>query len=341
MKGLILAAGRGSRLRPLTDNISKPLLPLANRPLISYPLQQLIDAGITEIGIVANPDNVEELRSALAGYPAQLSYIIQPEPLGLAHAVGCARDFCGDSEFVLLFADNIFLQSLESGLASWKLLRPEALLHTIEVDDPRAFGVAVLEGQRVIDLEEKPAEPRSNHAVIGIDIFTPQIFSAIDSIAPSARGEYEITDAMMELVRRGGLVHAEPLLGPWYDTGTFADLIAAHHCAMDMQRIFELADDIEQLRSHTVFDVDVRGGSSLSGSRLIGPVRVGERCSIVDSVLNEYVSVGNGARLEGCTLSNVQVYPGTEARGISASNAIIAGQLLIEADGTITKLERD
>ena len=341
MKGLILAAGRGSRLRPLTDNISKPLLPLANRPLISYPLQQLIDAGITEIGIVANHDNVAELRAALSGWPARLSYIIQPEPLGLAHAVGCARDFIGDSEFVLLFADNIFLQPLASGLEQWQLQRPSALIHTIELEDPRAFGVTVLDGQRVVDLQEKPTQPRSNLGVVGIDIFTPGIFDAIDSIAPSARGEYEITDAMMELVRRGEPVLAVPLVGPWYDTGTFGDLIRAHHCAMDMHTKFELADHIEQKRSHTVFEVDVRSGSRLIGSRLVGPVLVGPGCSIVDSVLDEYVSVGAGSRLHNCRLSNVQVYPGSTASGIEARAAIIAPGLMISADGSISRLAGD
>lgn len=339
MKGLILAAGRGSRLKPLTDRTSKPLLPLANRPLIDYPLQQLLDAGITEIGIVANPDNRDALEAALEGRPARIEFIIQPQPLGLAHAVGCAREFCGNDEFVLLFADNIFLQPLSVGLSRWHELRPAALLHTIELEDPSAFGVAVLEGSRVVDLEEKPANPRSNLGVVGIDIFTPEIFDAIDSIEPSARGEYEITDAMMELVRRGRHVHAEPLIGPWYDTGTFGDLIRAHHCAMDMVEHFELADGIEQQQSQTVFDVDVRPGASLLGSRLIGPVLVGNDAAVVSSVLDEYVSVGNGARLESCHLSNVQVYPGAVASNLIARDAIIAPGLLIYADGSTVPLD--
>ncbi|MCB1215975.1 NTP transferase domain-containing protein [bacterium] len=339
MKGLILAAGRGSRLAPLTDTVSKPLLPLANRPLIDYPLQQLLTAGITEIGIVANPDNRPELEAALAHIPAQLEYIIQPEPLGLAHAVGCARPFCGQSDFVLLFADNVFLQPLEHGLQVWREQRPDCVLHTLEVEDPRAFGVAVLDGQRVIDLEEKPRNPRSNHAVIGIDIFRPSIFAAIDSIAPSARGEYEITDAMMELVRRASNVQAVPLLGPWYDTGTFADLIRAHHFAMDCWQHFELAEGITQQQSHTVFDVDVRPGTELRGSRLIGPVRVERDCRIIDSRLEEYVSVGAGAELRGCRLTNVQVMPGSRATGLTLRDALIAPGLVITAEGERISLD--
>ncbi|MCB1221374.1 MAG: NTP transferase domain-containing protein [Planctomycetales bacterium] len=333
MKGLILAAGRGSRLAPLTDTVSKPLLPLANRPLIDYPLQQLLDAGITEICIVANPDNRNELEAALDGTAARMHYIIQPEPLGLAHAVGCAREFCGGSEFVLLFADNVFLQPLETGLAAWRELQPNCIIHTIELDDPRAFGVAVLDGQRVVDLEEKPAVPRSNHGVIGIDIFTPEIFEAIDSIQPSARGEYEITDAMMELVRRGRHVHAVPLIGPWYDTGTFADLIRAHHCAMDTWQQFELADGIEQRQSHTVFDVDVQAGTRLDGARLIGPVRVASGCEIVDSVLEEYVSVGRDCRIQSCHFTNVQLMPGSRVRNLVARDCIIAPGLQVTAEG--------
>ncbi len=339
MKGLILAAGRGTRLSPLTDSVSKPLLPLANRPLISYPLEQLLRVGITEIGIVANPGNRDALEAALEGTPARLQYIIQPEPLGLAHAVGCARDFIGDSEFVLLFADNIFLQPLETGLAQWRELRPAALIHTIELEDPRAFGVAVLDGQRVVDLEEKPAAPRSNHGVIGIDIFTKEIFSAIDSIKPSPRGEYEITDAMMELVRRSRHVHSVPLLGPWYDTGTFSDMIRAHHCAMDMVPHFELAQGIEQRQTHTVFDVDVRPGASLLGSRLIGPVLVERDSEVRDCVLEEYVSVGADCRLLSCHFTNVQVYPGSRASHLIARNALIAPGLLISADGSLLPLD--
>ena len=339
MKGLILAAGRGSRLRPLTDSVSKPMLTLANRPLIDYPLQHLLDSGITEIGIVANNDNCDELERALELTPASMHYIIQPEPLGLAHAVGCAREFCGADDFVLLFSDNVFLQPLDSGLHDWRELRPDCIIHTIEVDDPRAFGVAVLEGQRVVDLEEKPAEPRSRNAVIGIDIFGPSIFEAIDSIQPSARGEYEITDAMMELVRRGRHVHSVSLAGPWYDTGTFGDLIRAHHCAMDTWQQFELADGIFQKQSHTVFDVDVRPGAHIEGSRLIGPVRIAANSRIIDSVLDEYVSVGEGCELRSCHLTNVQVYPGTHASNLIARDALLAPGLLIDAEGRMTKLD--
>jgi len=195
MKGLILAAGRGTRLRPLTGRRSKPLLPLIGQPLIAYPLQKLLYAGITEIGIVAG-DNEDELRSGLSHIPADLSFIRQDEPLGLAHAVNCARGFCADDDFILLFCDNLFSEPLALAQAQWAqecAAVPDlgALIHTIEVDDPRAFGVAVVdEAEFVVELEEKPAQPKTNLAVIGIDFLTPSIFEAIGSKS-NARKVYE------------------------------------------------------------------------------------------------------------------------------------------------------
>ncbi|MCH7472531.1 NTP transferase domain-containing protein, partial [bacterium] len=176
MKGVILAAGRGTRLRPLTDKRSKPLIPLANRPLISYPLHKLIEAGITEIGIVVG-ENEEELRSTLGctaepgagtSFAADLHYIKQDQPLGLAHAVKCAEAFCAGEEFVLLFCDNLFAEPLKPALAEWRKLDAAALVHTYEMAEPRASGVAVVEDGWVLELEEKPERPKSNLAVVGI-----------------------------------------------------------------------------------------------------------------------------------------------------------------------------
>ncbi len=230
MKGLILAAGRGTRLGELTANRSKAMVPLAGRPLISYPLEKLLQVDITDIGLVVG-SNEDELREGLAEYGGHcnFSFVRQDQPLGLAHAVNCAKDFVGNDDFVLLFCDNIFNETLHGAVAEWERLRAEhgdcALIHTIEMDDPRACGVAVLgEDYFVTELEEKPQQPKSNLAVVGIDFFTPRIFEAISRIQPSARGEYEITDAISELIRLGCPVKALPLHGWWYDTGTPDDL---------------------------------------------------------------------------------------------------------------------
>ncbi|MCC7478066.1 NTP transferase domain-containing protein [bacterium] len=230
MKGLILAAGRGTRLGALTADRSKAMVPLAGRPLISYPLEKLQQVEINDIGLVVS-SNEQELREGLADYSGRCSFtfIRQEQPLGLAHAVNCAKDFTAGEDFVLLFCDNIFSETLHGALAEWERLRAEhgdcALIHTIEMPDPRACGVAVLgEDYFVTELEEKPQQPKSNLAVVGIDFFTPKIYEAISHIGPSARGEYEITDAISELIRMGCPVKALPLRGWWYDTGTPDDL---------------------------------------------------------------------------------------------------------------------
>jgi glucose-1-phosphate thymidylyltransferase len=315
VKGLVLAAGRGTRLAPLTDNLSKALVPLANRPLIEYALDKLIEVGIEDIGIVAG-SNEAELQAALASYPANLSFARQDQPLGLAHAVNSARSFCGGGDFVLLFCDNLFADSLAPSLEEWQALRSSpqtsdvaALIHTFRMADPRACGVALIEEGWVSELEEKPQLPKSNLAVVGIDFFTPQIFDAIARIQPSARGEYEITDAIAELIRMGYRVRGRELSGFWYDTGTFRDLIAAHGPVLQ------------------AFADTSAPGSLLQNCTLRGAVLIGRDCSIVDCRLGPDVSIADGCSLRNCELQNVQVHCGSVLSDLNDANCIYAGGL--------------
>lgn len=332
MKGLILAAGRGTRLRPLTLRRTKPLLPLANQPLIAYALQKLLYAGIFEIGVVAG-DNEAELRTGLSHIPARITYIRQPEPLGLAHAVGCARAFCGADDFVLLFCDNLFGEPLSLALAHWTALTARhpgagALIHTIEAADPRAFGVAEVDDDGfVTGLEEKPATPKTNLAVVGIDILTPAIFDAIGRIKPSARGELEITDALFELTRLGRGVQARPLSGFWFDTGTFPDIAAALHPVMDEFGVYQAFGSYPGCE--LTGPVGISRHSRVAGSVLSGPVMIDGGSRVTDCRLGPYVAVGGDCRLTGCTLSDCQVYPGTRLDGVSAGGAIFDGELRV------------
>ncbi|MDQ3023729.1 MAG: sugar phosphate nucleotidyltransferase [bacterium] len=227
MKGLILAAGRGTRLLPLTDVCSKPMVPLAGRALIHHALDKLVAAGIIDIGIVVG-DNEEELRGGIFRADAQLTFIRQPEPLGLAHAVSFAREFTGDDDFVMLLCDNVFESGLAGSFDEWRRVRSagqcECLLHVRQVEDPRAYGVAVVENGVVTSLEEKPQQPRSNLAIAGIYFFARSIYEAIELVEPSQRGEMEITDAIAVLISRGHTVLAIELGGFWFDTGTVEDL---------------------------------------------------------------------------------------------------------------------
>lgn len=222
MKGVILAAGKGSRLYPVTHHIAKPILPIANRPTIYYAFDVLKGMGVHEICVVVG-ENEAELKGFLghgANQGVELSYVRQSEPKGLAHAVGFAREFVGDDSFCLYLGDAIYDRQfgdvaqrfLESGCANLNLVKP--------VEDPRRFGVANVEGDRIVKLVEKPQHPESNLAMAGMYFFGPQLWQVLPDLQPSARGEYEITDAIQMLIDRGEVVLAGIYEGAWFDTGT-------------------------------------------------------------------------------------------------------------------------
>jgi len=222
MKGVILAAGKGTRLYPITYLIPKPLLPMANRPTMYYAFDRLKEMGITEICIVVG-ENEATMRSALGDGSAlgvKLSYVKQTSPQGLAHAVGFAKDFVGTDSFVLYLGDAMYSEGferyakrfVESGCANLNIVKP--------VEDPTRFGVANVEGERIVKLVEKPKQPESNLAMAGMYFFGPEIWSVLPDLKPSGRGEYEITDAIQMLIDRGDTVLAGVYEGTWFDTGT-------------------------------------------------------------------------------------------------------------------------
>ena len=307
MRGLILAAGRGTRLQPLTDHRSKPMVTVANRPLIHYAIDKLVEIGVQEIGVVVG-ENEAELRASLAYPGPSFTFLRQPQPRGLAHAVSFARDFTADDDFILLFCDNLFSASLHDSMQVWTS-RPthcECLIHVHEVEDPRAYGVAVCDGEWVKELEEKPQQPKSNLAVVGIDFFTPRIYDAISRVQPSARGELEITDAINELVVMGHGVRAEQIGGYWFDTGTFSDLLTAQSHAITTHIHAEFED-----------------------SQITDPAVIGE-ARIVRSRIGPNVAVADGCALYDCELSNCIVYPGTTLKGVQAHDAIFDGETRID-----------
>lgn len=227
MKGVILAAGKGTRLYPVTKAIAKPLLPIANRMTIEYAFDQLKVCGITDVCVVVGA-NEEQMRSALgdgSAFGVDLTYVNQPEAKGLAHAVGYAKDFAGNDDFMLYLGDAIYGQSLapyvkqyqESGAVNLNLVK--------EVEDPRRFGVANVSDGRIIKLVEKPAQPESNLAMAGMYIFSAKLWEVLPDLQPSGRGEYEITDAIQLMIDRGGLVVPGIYEGNWYDTGTLPSFL--------------------------------------------------------------------------------------------------------------------
>lgn len=222
MKGVVLAAGKGSRLYPVTKAIAKPLLPIANRMTMEYAFDQFRECGIGDVCIVVG-ENEREVRGALgdgSAFGLRLSYARQDVPLGLAHAVQCARAFVGEDDFMLYLGDAIYGESLAPFVEQFRSSGAANLNLVKVVEDPRRFGVASVVDGRIVKLVEKPEVPESNLAMAGMYVFGPQIWSVMPDLQPSARGEYEITDAIQLLIDRGELVVAGVYEGEWFDTGT-------------------------------------------------------------------------------------------------------------------------
>jgi glucose-1-phosphate thymidylyltransferase len=228
MKGVILAAGKGSRLYPVTHVIPKPLLPLANRMTMEYAFDQLKDCGITEICIVVG-ENEEVMKETLgdgSAFGVQLSFVRQTEPKGLAHAVGFTKEFVGNDAFVLYLGDAIYGDSLSPHIEKFKSEQADNLNLVKPVEDPRRFGVAtVSDDGRISKLVEKPENPESNLAMAGMYVFTNAVFDVLPKLQPSGRGEYEITDAIQMMIDEGKKVIASEYKGTWFDTGTLSSFL--------------------------------------------------------------------------------------------------------------------
>ena len=237
MKALILAGGKGTRLKPVTNSIAKHLIPIANKPLIFYILEQIKESGIEDIGIVISPETGEEIKTAVGDgtrWGIGISYIVQATPLGIADAVKTGRDFLGDSPFLLFLGDNLIKDGVKGMVSEFKSHPSDALIALKKVDDPRAFGVAeVDDSNQIIRVVEKPKEPKSNLAIVGAYIFRPIIHTVIDRLTPSQRGEYEITDAIQKLLENRNPVNSYILQNWWLDTGKKEDLLTANKTLLD------------------------------------------------------------------------------------------------------------
>jgi glucose-1-phosphate thymidylyltransferase len=304
MKGLVLAGGTGSRLRPLTYTGAKQLIPVANRPILFYAVDALVEAGITDIGVIVG-DTAREVRAALGDgekFGAALTYIPQEAPLGLAHAVAAARPFLEDSPFLMFLGDNLLRGGVQNLVERFAAGDYAASILLTEVPDPRQFGVAVLKGERVVQLVEKPQDPPSSWALVGVYCFGPAIHDAIAQLKPSWRGEYEITDAIQQLIDWDLTVDAARVQGWWKDTGRPEDVLEANRLVLE-----DLAGRIEgqvDADSTVTGRVVVGPGARIVRSVVRGPVSIAENALIEDSYIGPYTAVGPQVQVRRCEIEN-------------------------------------
>jgi len=298
LKGLILCGGRGVRLRPLTHTAAKQLIPVANRPIVHFVLDQVASAGVRDVGVILAPETAAAIREAIGTgerWGIKVSYIIQETPGGLAHAVRTARPFLGDSPFLMFLGDNLIQRGVAEVVRRFQDTDAEAMILLKEVDDPRRFGVAVLNGDGSVKrLVEKPADPPSNLALVGVYLFRPSIHQAIDRIEPSSRGELEITDAIQELLRTGAKVEAVQLEGWWLDTGKKDDLLEANRAVLDESAVRKILGIVDA-ESVITGRVEIGTGTVIEHSIVRGPVVVGDGCRISNSFVGPYTALGNAS----------------------------------------------
>lgn len=300
MKAIILSGGKGTRLRPLTYTGAKQLVPVANKPILWYGIESIVAAGITEIGIIISPETGREVKAKTGDgskFGAHITYILQDKPLGLAHAVKVAQPFLGDSPFVMYLGDNLVESQLDLFIDKFKTNHLDALTLLCEVENPTAFGVAKVDGKgKVLQLIEKPKNPPSNLALVGVYLFSSTIHHAIANIKPSARGELEITDAIQYLIDVQKSVDSFQLKGWWLDTGKKDDLLAANQIILDSCLDLTIEGEIDA-PSKISGRVHIGKGTKIINSTIRGPVTIGDNCHIENCFIGPYSSIANDVTL--------------------------------------------
>jgi glucose-1-phosphate thymidylyltransferase len=336
LKGLILSGGKGTRLRPITHTSAKQLVPVANKPVLFYGIEAMAQAGIEEIGIIIAPETGPEIEAAAGDgsrFGVRITYVVQGEPLGLAHAVLTAESFLGGSAFVMYLGDNLLQGGIADLVAAFREHEPDALILLTPVADPENYGVAELAAAdagastgrttgaaatgpgRVVRLVEKPAQPATDLALVGVYMFTAKIHEAARAIAPSARGELEITDAIQHLVDGGLRVEPHIVRGWWKDTGRLEDMLEANRLILD--NLVERVEG-ELIDSRVDGRVVVEAGARLERTRVRGPAVIGAGARLSDCYIGPYTAIG-----EDCAISGAEV----------EHSILLAGSSVCDLDG--------
>ena len=334
LKGLILSGGKGTRLRPITHTSAKQLVPVANKPVLFYGIEAMAAAGIDEVGIIIAPETGAEIRAAAGDgsqFDVKLTYIVQDEPLGLAHAVLTAEPFLGDSSFVMYLGDNLLQGGIHELVTHFRENGPDALILLTPVADPQNYGVAELREGSVVRLVEKPPEPKTNLALVGVYMFTSAIHDAARAIEPSERGELEITDAIQRLVDEGLRVEPHVVRGWWKDTGRLEDMLAANRLVLDT---IEASTQGKLVDSQVDGRVVLQTGALLERSTVRGPAIIGAGARLIDSYVGPYTAIG-----EGCLIQNAEVEHSILLAGSSVCD--LAGRMESSLLGRNVKIGRD
>jgi glucose-1-phosphate thymidylyltransferase len=327
MKALVLAGGSGTRLRPITHTSAKQLLPVANKPVLFYCLEAIAEAGITEVGIVVG-DTAPAVQEAVgdgSAFGLKVTYIPQSAPLGLAHAVLVSADYLGDDDFVMYLGDNFIVGGIAGLVDEFRARRPAAQIMLTQVADPRSFGVAELDADgRVIGLEEKPREPKSDLALVGVYMFTPAVHEGIAQLKPSWRGELEITEAIQWLLDAGQPVSSTIISGYWKDTGNVADMLEVNR--MVLEGMAAACHGTVDAESELIGRVVIEEGATVTRSRVVGPVIIGAGATVTDSYVGPFTALAEDCVIAGAEIEYSIVLRGASIRGVRRIEASLIGR---------------
>ena len=339
MKGLILAGGSGRRLRPITHKTAKQLVPIANKPILHYVIEDLVGVGITDLGIVVG-DTAKEIEKSVGNgsqWNADITYIHQEEPLGLAHAVLISEPFLGQEKFIMYLGDNMFEDSLHAVVEDFEKSSTNARLLLAKVDNPQAFGVAEVDEQGTIKgLVEKPENPKSDLALVGVYLFDSTIHRAVKAIEPSDRGELEITDAIQWMIDKENSIEHKTLEGWWIDTGKKDPLLLCNELILEKIETLLLS----QIGETVTLKGEIVTGENVEiiDSNIQGPVVIGSGVRIERSDIGPYVSIGDDCKIEDSSVERSVLMEKSYVSGVTQLTKSVLGRE-VEIDGTETEFQ--